>query len=156
MDAEAIIDRLGLQAHPEGGYFKEVYRSEIKVHSSQADSERSAVTDIYFLLKEGEVSRFHKVLHDEIWHFYSGAPLKLLDADLNELREVFLGGADTFNFKHTIKAGRWQAAETTGRYSLLGCTVAPGFDFSDFSFLNDEPEALQLFEKKFLNYRDFF
>lgn len=135
--ADDIIEKLELFPHPEGGHFKEVYRSSDTVFSKNVSSERSSVTDIYFLLKEGECSRFHKVLHDEIWNFYLGDPLKLIDYDGFNIKDVLLGG-DDLNFKYTIKANNWQAAESLGEYSLVGCTVAPGFDFLDFSFIDDD------------------
>jgi predicted cupin superfamily sugar epimerase len=137
--ATELIKQLNLSPHPEGGYFKEVYRSEQIVVSPVNNEQRNAVTDIYFLLCTGQVSRFHKVLHDEIWNFYEGDPLKLIevDAESMEVSEVILGDKDSVQYKHCIKADNWQAAETTGEYSLVGCTVAPGFDFADFSFLSD-------------------
>ncbi|MDK9709444.1 MAG: cupin domain-containing protein [Desulforhopalus sp.] len=156
--AQTLISALELSPHPEGGYYKEVYRSAVTVHSPLAGEGRNAVTDIYFLLLAGQVSRFHRVLHDEIWHFYEGAPLILIDiaaVDL-QLREVGLGGGGMpddraklsssaagtqgrpMQFKHCVQGGNWQAAYSTGEYSLVGCTVAPGFAFSDFTFLADD------------------
>lgn len=137
LTANQIIEKLELTPHPEGGYFKEVYRSSDTVFSNNASSERSAITDIYFLLKKGEISRFHKVLHDEIWNFYLGDPLKLIDYHKSKANEIILGD-NNLNFKYTIKSKHWQAAESLGDFSLVGCTVAPGFDFSDFSFMEDE------------------
>ena len=134
--AKELIETLGLIEHPEGGYFKEAYRSGINVFSPTAESERSAVTEIYFLLCKGQVSRFHKVLHDEFWHFFEGAPLRLIDGDLQSFEGFELGGAST-HYQHCIQGGRWQAAESTGDYTLVGCTVAPGFDFADFAFLSE-------------------
>jgi predicted cupin superfamily sugar epimerase len=136
-----LIESLDLQPHPEGGYFKEVYRSSQTLESPQNGQYRSAVTDIYFLLTETQISRLHKVAHDEIWHFYEGAPLRLLDiaSDGQQATEVFLGQQEIpVNYKHTVGANRWQGAQSTGDYSLVGCTVAPGFDFADFSFLADD------------------
>lgn len=143
LSADDIIKKLNMTPHPEGGYFKEVYRSFDVVYSEKASSERSALTDIYFLLKEGEISRFHKVLHDEIWNFYFGAPLRLIDHFNSELNEIILG-KENLNFKYTIKANHWQAAESTGEFTLVGCTVAPGFDFNDFSFMEDEDNISSL------------
>lgn len=137
ISADEIIEKLEMTPHPEGGYFKEIYRSEDIVFSEKAEDKRSAVTDIYFLLKKGEVSRFHKVLHDEIWNFYLGSPLRLLDFYDDKMNEIILGD-ENLNFKFTIKSNHWQAAESTGEFSLVGCTVAPGFDFKDFSFIEDE------------------
>jgi predicted cupin superfamily sugar epimerase len=138
-----LIEQLQLMPHPEGGYYKEVYRSGESVHSDRAGAKRSAVTDIYFLLSEGQISRFHRVCHDEIWHFYEGAPLELLEIEPNpcQLNKMLLGIQDgTPHFKHCIAGNNWQAARSTGEYSLVGCTVAPGFDFQDFEFLSDSTE----------------
>lgn len=100
--ALTIIDALELSPHPEGGYFKEIYRSETTVLSPHAGEMRSALTDIYFLLISGQVSRFHRVLHDEIWHFYEGAPLMLveIEADGSLMREVSLESGGMPRYKH--------------------------------------------------------
>ncbi len=153
LSADEIIEKLDMTPHPEGGYFKEIYRSIDTVYSKNASSERSALTDIYFLLKSGDISRFHKVLHDEIWNFYLGAPLRLIDFFESDLNEITLG-KENLNFKYTIRANHWQAAESTGEYSLVGCTVAPGFDFDDFTFIENQSLKDQL-EKFFHNYTKF-
>ena len=138
--AEKIIKELDLSPHPEGGYFKETYRSENKLKSPNNGEIRNAVTDIYFLLVFKQISRFHKVLHDEIWHFYEGDPIELVEIQNNshEISRVILGDKNNIlNYKHCIKGSNWQAAYSLGKYSLVGCTVAPGFDFSDFEFLRE-------------------
>lgn len=140
--AAQLIAKLDLQPHPEGGFFKEVYRSQHQVHSSGVNAVRSAFTDIYFLLTAGQVSLWHRVMHDELWNFYEGAPLRLLQlaGDFSRLHDYRLdpeGG----HYKQLISAGNWQAAESAGDYSLVGCTVAPGFDFADFRLLKDLPEV---------------
>ena len=140
MSADELIQRLKLSPHPEGGYYRETFRSDATVVSPVHGLARHAVTDIYFLLKRGEVSRFHKVCHDEIWHFYSGASLRLLVYIGEEVSEVIVG-ADRGEYKHVVPAGVWQAAESLGDYSLVGCTVAPGFDFEDFEFLADSSDS---------------
>ncbi|OEU71994.1 MAG: hypothetical protein BA874_02865 [Desulfuromonadales bacterium C00003068] len=132
-----LIDRYGLIPHPEGGFYKEVYRSTQTVISNAVHSERQALTHIYFLLTKGQVSRFHKVCHDEIWNFYEGSPLRLLSLHEGKISEQLLG-SDTGNYVAIIHGGSYQAAESTGDYSLVGCSVAPGFDFNDFSFLSDD------------------
>ena len=142
--AQQLIDLLQLTPHPEGGFFKETYRSADTVKSSQTGHLRSAVTDIYFLLTKGQKSRLHRVLHDELWHFFEGAPLRLLDvhAESRESHIIMLGDeSDTPVYQYCIRGGNWQAAVSTGEYSLMGCTVAPGFDFNDFKFLSDDTEA---------------
>ena len=113
---------------------------------------RNAVTDIYYLLSAGEVSRFHKVLHDEIWNFYEGTPLKIVKYDGNILTEHIIGPEAGNGYKVVIEAGNYQAAVTTGEYSLVGCTVAPGFDFQDFSFLSDDADLTEKMKMKFPDY----
>lgn len=136
--AEELIEKLELVPHPEGGYYREMYRSEGKVSSPWNKGIRNAMTDIYFLLTEGQVSRFHKVAHDELWNFYEGAPLELIEIEMASLKvsKNTLGISTNIpRYKHLIKGDNWQAAYSTGDYSLVGCTVAPGFEFSDFEFL---------------------
>ncbi len=138
--AQELIKILALSPHPEGGYYKEIYRSKNKIISPKNNEIRSAVTDIYFLLFAGQVSRLHKVAHDEIWHFYEGDPLALveIEADNLQVARILLGDKNTVpKYQHCIEGGNWQGAYSSGDYSLVGCTVAPGFDFSDFEFLKD-------------------
>ena len=141
-EVQQLIDRLALQPHPEGGYFREVYRSALQLQSTVVGGQRSAMTDIYFLLPGGQVSRWHRVAHDELWNFYSGAPLKIhqLSPDFSQYSCGLLD-PQVAQFKQLVPAGWWQAAETEGDYSLVGCTVAPGFDFADFCLLKELPES---------------
>lgn len=142
--ARELIEGLALAPHPEGGYFREIHRSADKVFSPRANGPRHCLTDIYFLLLAGQVSRFHRVLHDELWHFHEGAPLLLLTFDeaSGDLRSTRLDpAARPPCFSHCVSGGTWQAAVSRGAYSLVGCSVAPGFDFADFAFLADHPEA---------------
>ena len=146
-----LIARYNLKPHPEGGYYGEVYRSADNLTSPHHAHTRSALTHIYFLLEKGQISRFHRVLHDEVWNFYAGAPLRLIQVEAKQpmqsdndyaTREKVIGGNQETEFVHVIPAGHWQAAESTGDYSLVGCSVAPGFDFDDFSFmLNEQDQA---------------
>jgi len=149
-DIEQLIDTLQLSPHPEGGYYREVYCSEKTVTSPVHGKIRHAMTDIYFLLMAGQKSRFHRIVHDEIWHFYQGAPLTLIEinSDTFEMSKVTLGDTD-IKLKHLIKGGNWQSAYSNGDYSLVGCTVAPGFTFSDFSFLTDNDLTLESIVKKY-------
>ena len=131
MTAEDIIAVLSLQPHPEGGWFAETYRD-------RADgSERGVSSLIYFLLKNGECSHWHR-LHSavEVWHYYAGAPLRLYRAGAGDgTIEALMLGPDLARGQRpqaVIPAGDWQSAETTGDFTLVGCTVAPGFIFSDF------------------------
>jgi predicted cupin superfamily sugar epimerase len=148
--AASLIRRLKLQPHPEGGFYREVYRSAEGVPTARG--RRAAVTGIYFLLVRGQRSVFHRVRSDEIWHWYEGAPLRLIDvnAKLAKCVEYRLGperGATRQVV--TIPANHWQAAQSRGDYTLVGCTVAPGFDFSDFSLLRDEPRTHPQLIQKF-------
>lgn len=138
---ETLIRQLSLRPHPEGGWYSEVFRSRGLVEADGRRGERSALTSIYFLLVEGQCSRWHRVTSDEAWHFYEGNPLELLscDPDLERLDRVRLGPWDgEVRPTHVVPAGHWQAARPTGAYTLVGCTVGPGFDFADFSLLRDD------------------
>ena len=155
MNVSDLIDRYQLTAHPEGGYFREVYRSDQSVHACASDLKRDAVTHIYFLLVKGEVSRFHKVLHDEIWNFYEGDPLRLITIEEDISNEVLLGGVQG-RYVSVVPGESYQAAESTGLYTLAGCTVAPGFEFADFSFLSDDPKSSDRVHSQFPEYQRFF
>lgn len=138
-----IINKLNLQTHPEGGWYSEIYRSQqIVISGTQS---RSAMTSIYFLLAEEQVSRWHCVDADEAWHFYEGSTLELLVSrpDFSRIEIISLGEVrDNKKPIHIVPAGWWQAARSTGEYSLVGCTVAPGFEFSGFRFLNEEEKRV--------------
>jgi predicted cupin superfamily sugar epimerase len=143
--AAELIRTLHLQPHPEGGFYREIYRSAGTVRPGDARGVRSALTTIYFLLRAGERSRLHRVESDEAWHHYEGAPLELLwcGADFGELRRVELGGVEGERRPvEVVPSGHWQAARSLGKYTLVGCTVGPGFDFADFRMLHEgDPEA---------------
>ena len=141
MTATDVIQKLQLAPHPEGGWYREIYRSTDRVQRG-AES-RSATTAIYYLLEQRQLSRWHVVDADEIWHFYSGAPLELLAYDprsrqLN--RHLLHAGSAEARPVGVIPAGVWQAARSLGEYSLVGCTVSPGFEFSGFKFTADLPD----------------
>lgn len=142
INPQDIIDELNMQPHPEGGFFAEVYRASDSVCSPFHDKTRATVTHIYFLLMAGQKSRFHEVQHDEIWNYYCGAPLNLYHientkalqaGDIHPTRTVTIGTVP--HFTHVIPASQWQAAESQGEFTLVGCSVAPGFDFEDFRFM---------------------
>ena len=142
--AEALIAALGLIPHPEGGFYGEVYRSHSVVDPTDGRGLRPALTTIYFLLPAGAVSRWHRVTSDEVWHFYEGAALELwmAAADGGPIDHCRLGPLDGDQRPTwTVPAGRWQAARSTGAFTLLGCTVGPGFDFRDFELASDQPAA---------------
>jgi predicted cupin superfamily sugar epimerase len=127
--AEHIIQLLGLQPHPEGGHYRETFRDSAVGASGRAHS-----TAIYFLLKAGEISRWHRVDAVEAWHWYAGAPLLLTVADAAGRREVRLGTelAAGERPQAVVPAHAWQQARSLGAWTLVGCTVAPGFEFARF------------------------
>lgn len=137
--AQALIVELGLQPHPEGGFYREIHRSEQRVQPLDGRPERSALTTIYFLLAAPAFSRWHKVASDEVWHLYEGGPLELRIADpaIERVNVVRLDriGAPGSGPVAVVPAGHWQAARPLGEYALIGATVGPGFDFADFAFL---------------------
>jgi len=134
--ASQLIGRLGLSPHPEGGWFREVHRASERVETARGP--RSALTTIYYLLERNQVSRWHVVASDEIWHFYAGAPLELLvyDPRGGRFQRRVLSAPNTDREPiGIVPAGVWQAARSCGEYSLVGCNVGPGFDFADFQFV---------------------
>jgi len=138
--AADLIHTLALRPHPEGGHFAEVFKSPHRVPRPEGDGTRAALTSIYFLLAEGERSRWHRVAADEVWHYYEGDPLELVWEKGVEVRRVQVGpvamGREPVA---VVPAGSWQAARARGAYTLVGCTVAPGFEFADFELLADVP-----------------
>jgi predicted cupin superfamily sugar epimerase len=140
MQAPDIIRLLSLQPHPEGGSYRELYRSALQVEGPRG--RRSAVTTIYYLLEQGQISRWHVVDADEIWHFYHGAPLELLTYDPESralTRHVLDAPGGAVQPVAIVGCGVWQAARSLGDYSLVGCTVGPGFEFADFRFVSGLP-----------------
>ena len=128
LTAADIIARLGLKPHPEGGHYRETFRD------SRTDADgRAFSTAIYFLLARGERSHWHRIDAVEVWHYYAGAALNLQIADDDGRRVVRLGGDLAGDQPQAIVPPHaWQAAESTGDWTLVGCTVAPGFDFAKF------------------------
>nr|CAD6620755.1 cupin [Rhizobium sp. Khangiran2] len=129
MDPQDIIRILGMQSHPEGGWYKETFRDP-------TGGGRGHSTAIYYLLQAGERSHWHRVRDAaEVWHYHAGNPLRLrISPDGVNLETVTLG-PDILRGERPqaiVPAGAWQAAETHGAYTLVGCTVAPGFDFAAF------------------------
>ena len=127
-EADRLIAALGLKTHPEGGHFRETFR-DVPGRDGRALS-----TAIYFLLRQGEVSRWHRIDAAEIWHWYGGAPLELLtrsDAGHESERNVLGASRENGERPQVIVPARiWQSARSLGDYTLVGCTVAPGFEFS--------------------------
>lgn len=154
-----LVARLELARHPEGGWFKESYRSGEAIGAEalpeRFGGERSFCTAIYFLLEEGDISALHRIKSDELWHFYAGAPLTVqVVTPAGEHRELRLGQdlQKGESFQAVVPAGCWFGAELSGSggYALVGCTVAPGFDFADFEMakreelLRDYPDLQEL------------
>ncbi|HVJ40961.1 MAG TPA: cupin domain-containing protein [Dongiaceae bacterium] len=147
--ARDLIERLRLVPHPEGGFFRETYRASIELSAQALPADftgtRHASTAIYFLLAAGDRSRLHRICSDEVWHFYHGDPLQVVEiTEAGDISTTLLGadiGAGQVP-QHVVPAGRWFGAcpAPDSRFSLVGCTVAPGFDFADFEMA--EPQAL--------------
>lgn len=126
MTPEELVDRLGLAPHPEGGAFKEVYRATARV------GDRAVATSIYFLLREGQRSAWHRVAQDELWCYHGGDPLVLRRVDAaGGFHQERLGLAADALPQRLVPGGEWQSAYSTG-WTLVGCVVAPGFEFRDF------------------------
>lgn len=142
MNEQALIDQLELLPHPEGGFYKETYRSAEAISASAlpkrfTQGDRSFSTMIYFLLVEDNFSAFHRIKADEGWHFYTGTPIKITEiTPEGKWLETVLGNQPHLQqtFQHWVPAGNWFASEVLDRkgFGLVGCTVAPGFDFRDF------------------------
>lgn len=150
--AQSLIVDLDLQPHPEGGYYREIFRSASRVQPADHRAGRSALTAIYFLLVAGQHSAWHQVLSDEVWCHLEGDALELLcfDAASSHAGTIALGpfsarGAAPI---HVVPAGVWQAARPLGEYALLGCHVAPGFDFHDFRMAKDDAEMRRIIEQQ--------
>ncbi len=149
---ERWIEQLALTSHPEGGYFRETYRSNDVIDADglpeRYDSSRKAYTSIYYLLPSGEVSKFHRLKSDEIWNFYWGSPLliHIIDRNGNYRKEVLGANLDNGEFfQRMVEAGNWFGAEVVDEnsYTLAGCFVAPGFDFEDFELADTRQLKLQ-------------
>jgi len=133
MAPDDIIDLLKLAPHPEGGYFRESYRAEGKVPRI----DRNHSTAIYYLLEGDDCSKLHRIASDEMWHFYMGDPLVVVEIDSDGVvSETTLGTnlKSGQTLQHVVPAKRWFGAYLPdgSEYALVGCTVAPGFDFDDF------------------------
>ncbi|WP_075342160.1 cupin domain-containing protein [Tenacibaculum agarivorans] len=153
MDLQQLIEKFDLQKHPEGGYFKETYRSEGKIENKNLPNyftgDRNYSTSIYFLLTSESFSAFHKINQDETWHFYLGTTLKLhMISPEGEYSFIRIGN-DILNDEvpqFVVPAQYWFAAEVIQKdsFAFTGCTVAPGFDFSDF-VLPTRKELIEVF-----------
>ena len=153
--AEEIIKILDLKPHPEGGFYKETYRSHGEIKEDSLDinyhGKRNFSSCIYFLLTSDTFSAFHRIQQDEIWHFYDGSPIKLHTISENGIHSEFIIGNDLINGQSPqlmVPGGHWFGAEVINKnsYSLVGCTVSPGFNFDDFE-LPKRKKLISLFPK---------
>ncbi|WP_299525754.1 cupin domain-containing protein [Winogradskyella sp.] len=154
MDAiKTIVEQLDLKPHPEGGYFKETYRSTGCIKQDSLDTEykgqRNYSTCIYFLLTSENFSALHRIKQDEIWHFYQGSPIRLHMISNDGIHSEHLIGNNLSKGEapqFVVPGGYWFAAEVLGKdtYALVGCTVSPGFSFEDFE-LKSRQELMELF-----------
>ena len=158
---EELIKLYGMSPHPEGGYYAETYRSTTE-YETRTGIKRNASTAIMFLITKDSVSHFHRLASDEGWHFYAGDPLRLLQINTSsgKLTEITMGqnviqpeGKQPQQFQYIVPAGDWFSSTSFGEYSLVGCTVAPGFDFADFEMgkkhdlQREFPEHAEILEK---------
>lgn len=149
--AELWIRELQLQAHPEGGYFAETYRATesfsqgLPERFNCSPSGRNLSTAIYFLLKSGQFSHLHRLKADEVWHFYAGSALTLHLFHEAQYQAIALNAQG--NFQAVVPAGVWFGASVNEAeaYTLVGCTMAPGFDFADFELLQENQSLIQRF-----------
>jgi uncharacterized protein len=146
LDYLQIVNQLEMLPHPEGGYYKEEYRSKDIIPNAalpQFSGDRNFCTSIYFLLTSENFSGFHRIKQDEIWHFYSGSPLAVHVIDEEGIYTKHIIGMDILDGKYpqlTVPANCWFASSVVNEndYSFVGCTVAPGFDFDDFELAKKE------------------
>ena len=143
MTANYWIEKLKLQPHPEGGYYKRFYESTEIHNCSDGRGFRPCLTSIWFLIPKGVKTKFHKIKSDELWFFHSGNPLNIVFFnDKNSSKQLILSNKAIDNHHHTcvMSAGIWFASEALKGdfdYSLVSCAVSPGFDFEDFALFNE-------------------
>ena len=150
--ASFLKEQLQLTPHPEGGFYREIYRSPSFVTEESSGRPRSALTSIYYLLPAGQVSRLHRVASDEVWHFLDGDPLTLhvLDPAIETVQTYLLGPvAGDARPIHVVPANHWQAAVPTGAFTLVGCTMGPGFEFEDFALLAQNETLSQIVRARY-------
>lgn len=154
---EILIERYNMQEHPEGGFYVETFRSDVVVQTNHGP--RSASTAIYFLVSGANISRLHRIKSDEVWHFYLGGPITVVELDpmTGTAKSTILGTNLSMNqlVQYTVKANTWFGSypSNSDDYSFVGCTVAPGFDFADFELgsreklLQEYPQAADMIIK---------
>lgn len=154
-EAKRWVEKLALEPHPEGGYFKRIYESDVLIPNTELPArftgDRNAGSAIYYLLEKGDFSAFHRLQTDEQWHHYAGDPLTLHLLDETGYQKVVIESEHTPQW--IIKHGIWMAAESQGKYSLVGCTCTPAFHFDDFEMgkrdklINGFPEYRLIIER---------
>ena len=137
MKSKDYIMKLGMSSHPEGGYYKEVYRNAKSYNFEEFEGERSISTSIYFLLVKGQTSALHRIKSDELWYYHDGGTLEIIELDENGNEIITKLGKNILDgetLQHVVKAGRWFGARLSpdAEFCLVGCQVSPGFDFRDF------------------------
>ena len=139
---QSLIARFQLRPHPEGGFYRETYRCSELVNEARDHGARSASTAILFLLPLGHISALHRIKSDELWHFYAGTPLRVVELTADGTRiDHRLGGVlDGYACQAVVRAGSWFGAfvDASAGWSLVGCTVAPGFEFADLEMARRE------------------
>jgi len=150
------IKHLEMTPHPEGGYFKEIFRSKHRVFRSPKDIELDACTSIYYLLESSDFSGFHRLKSDELWYFHKGSPIFIhIIKENGSYDRIELSDLDSGHLQAVVESGCWFAAEIPSKsgFTLVSCAVAPGFDFSEFemaerlSLLKKYPEHIQIINK---------
>jgi predicted cupin superfamily sugar epimerase len=153
MTIDYLVKTLNLLPHPEGGYYKETYRANLQLAKNALPEgflgDRNIATAIYFLIEKNNFSALHKIRSDETWHFYYGDALEVIEIDENGVLTATAIGNNLIEgevFQYTVKANNWfgSRVKAGGNFSLVGCTVAPGFDFNDFE-LGKKEDLLKLF-----------
>lgn len=153
LSAADYVEQLKLQPHPEGGFYSRTYESEEQIPAAalpvRFGADRLISTAIYFLLEGTDYSAFHRIKSDELWHFYAGGGLQIYVIHPDGKGEILLLGNDLNNgyrFQQLVKAGCWFASKPANEksFALVGCTVAPGFDFADFEMAKQE-ELLKIY-----------
>lgn len=137
MTAKQYVDLLKMTPHPEGGFYKECFRSNQSIQYPGFEGERSVSTSIYFLLEKGQTSALHRIKSDEIWYFHDGQSLEIIELDIEGNEIITLLGKNISRgerLQHVVPANTWFGARLAegSEYCLVGCQVSPGFDFRDF------------------------
>jgi uncharacterized protein len=146
-NADYWISHLNMTPHPEGGFYKEVFRSRIEIRRKESSEEKQACTSIYYLLQGADYSGFHRLASDEIWYYHKGEPLLIYELTVSGLLKTHeLSDLETGDLSVVIESGSWFAAGIPSgeRFSLVSCAVAPAFDFKEFE-MADKDKLRQIF-----------